>query len=230
VADLLVVARAIHFASSITVAGVALFPAAVAGEQLRAQSEVLAPIQRQLDWIVLFGLVLAVTSGAVWLLLFASRLEPATQDADSTFWLVLIGTQFGRVSVTRFLIAGLLAILIALRYVKPRLSTMSWLIALLGIAFVLSLAWCGHSGAGIGLSGDFQVGACSASGHGGSLGRRFAAAAPFHQAKRGYQRHRALSTCQTVLFAGNLGSCPAGRKRHRQHLVHDRWDAPSLRH
>ena len=158
-ADLLVVARAIHFASSITVAGVALFPAAVAGEQLRAQSEVLAPIQRQLDWIVLFGLVLAVTSGAVWLLLFASRLEPATQDADSTFWLVLIGTQFGRVSVTRFLIAGLLAILIALRYVKPRLSTMSWLIALLGIAFVLSLVWCGHSGAGIGLSGDFQVGA-----------------------------------------------------------------------
>jgi len=42
---------------------------------------------------------------------------------------------------------------------KPLLPTLNWIIALLGIAFVLSLAWCGHSGAGIGLSGDFQVGA-----------------------------------------------------------------------
>ena len=65
-ANLLVVVRAIHFASSITVAGAAFFPAAVAGEQLEAHGEALAPIQRQLDWIVLFGLVLAVTSGAVY--------------------------------------------------------------------------------------------------------------------------------------------------------------------
>ena len=42
---------------------------------------------------------------------------------------------------------------------KPLLSTLNWLIALLGIAFVVGLAWCGHSGAGLGLSGDFQVGA-----------------------------------------------------------------------
>jgi copper resistance protein D len=158
VADPLIVARAIQFASSITVAGAALFPVAVAGEQLRAHSEVLAPIQRQLDWIVLIGLALAVASGGLWLLLFASKLEAATQDADNTFWLVLTGTQFGRVSVMRFVIAGLLALLVALRYVKRPLSTSSWLIALLGIAFVISLAWCGHSGAGIGLSGDFQVG------------------------------------------------------------------------
>jgi copper resistance protein D len=157
VADPLIVARAIQFASSITVAGAALFPVAAAGEQLSAQNEVLAPIQRQLDWIVLIGLALAVASGGLWLLLFASKLEAATQDADSTFWLVLTGTQFGRVSGTRFVMAGLLAFLVALRYVKPLLSTSSWLIALLGIAFVLGLAWCGHSGAGIGLSGDFQV-------------------------------------------------------------------------
>jgi putative copper resistance protein D len=52
-----------------------------------------------------------------------------------------------------------LALLVALRYLKPLLSTLNWLIALLGIAFVISLAWCGHSGAGIGLSGDFQVSA-----------------------------------------------------------------------
>ena len=157
-ADPLIVARAIQFASSITAAGAALFPVAVAVEQLRAHSEVLAPIQRQLDWIVLIGLALAVASGGLWLLLFASKLEAATQDADNTFWLVLTGTQFGRVSVMRFVIAGLLALLVALRYVKRPLSTSSWLIALLGIAFVISLAWCGHSGAGIGLSGDFQVG------------------------------------------------------------------------
>jgi putative copper resistance protein D len=159
VADPLIVARAIHFASSITVAGAALFPAAVASEQLRAHSEVLAPIQRQLDWIVLIGLALAVASGGLLLLLFTSKLESATQDADSTLWLVLTGTRFGRVSVMRFVIAGVLALLLGLRYVKSLPSTLSWLIALLGIAFVISLAWCGHSGAGIGLTGDFQVGA-----------------------------------------------------------------------
>ena len=114
-ADPLIVARAIQFASSITVAGAALFPVAVAVEQLRAHSEVLAPIQRQLDWIVLIGLALAVASGGLWLLLFASKLEAAAQDPDNTFCLVLTGTQFGRVSVIRFVIAGLLALLLALR-------------------------------------------------------------------------------------------------------------------
>jgi putative copper resistance protein D len=159
VADLLIVARAIQFASSITVAGAALFPVAIAGEQLRAHREVFVPLQRQLDWIVLIGLALAVASGGLWFLLFASKLEPATQDADNIFWLVLTGTQFGRVSLTRFVIAGLLALIVGPRYVKSLPSTLSWLVALLGMAFVISLAWCGHSGAGIGLSGDFQVGA-----------------------------------------------------------------------
>jgi copper resistance protein D len=159
VANLLVVVRAIHFASSITVAGAAFFPPAVAGEQLRAHGEVLAPIQRQLDWIVLTGLGLAVASGVLWLSLLASELAQVTQEADSTVWLVLTGTQFGRVSLVRFVIAGLLALLLALRYRKPFLCTLNWLIALLGIAFVVGLAWCGHSGAGLGLSGDFQVGA-----------------------------------------------------------------------
>ena len=157
--NLLVVLRAIHFASSISVAGAAFFPAAVVGEQLKAHAEVLAPIQRQLDWIVLISLGLAVASGGLWLLLLASELAQVTEDADSTVWLVLTGTQFGRVSLVRLVIAGLLALLIALRYRKPFLSTLNWLIALLGIAFAVGLAWCGHSGAGLGLSGDFQVGA-----------------------------------------------------------------------
>ena len=155
----LVVVRAIHFASSISVAGAAFFPAAVAGEQLKAHREALAPIQRQLDWIVLTGLGIAVASGGLWLLLLASELAQVTEDADSTVWLVLTGTQFGRVSLVRFVIAGLLALLVALRYRKPFLSTLNWLIALLGVAFAVGLAWCGHSGAGLGLSGDFQVGA-----------------------------------------------------------------------
>jgi putative copper resistance protein D len=159
VPNLLVVLRAIHFASSITVAGAAFFPPAVAGEQLEAHGEALVSIQRQLDWIVLIGLGLAVVSGGLWLLLLASELAQVTEDADSTVWLVLTGTQFGRVSLVRFVIAGLLALLLALRYRKPFLPTLNWLIALLGIAFVVGLAWCGHSGAGLGLSGNFQVGA-----------------------------------------------------------------------
>jgi copper resistance protein D len=159
VSNLLVVVRAIHFASSISVAGAAFFPAAIAGEQLRAHGEVLAPIQRQLDWTVLTGLGLAVASGVLWLLLLASELAQVTEDSDSTVWLVLTGAQFGRVSLVRFVIAGLLALLVAPQYLKPPLFTLNWLIALLGVAFAVGLAWCGHSGAGLGLSGDFQVGA-----------------------------------------------------------------------
>ena len=230
-ANLLVVVRAIHFASSITVAGAAFFPAAVAGEQLRAHREALAPIQRQLDWIVLTGLGLAVASGGLWLLLLASQLAQVTEDADSTVWLVLTGTQFGCVLLVRFVIAGLLALLLALRHLKPLASTLNWLIALLGIAFVVSLAWCGHSGAGLGLSGDFQVGAdavhlvTAAIWVGGLLPLLIfiRPSVPMRATER-YQ------TRQTVLFAGNLGCCPADRKRRRQHLVHDRWDAASLRH
>jgi len=153
-------------------------------------------------------------------LLFASKLEAAAQDPDNTFWLVLTGTQFGRVSVMRFVIAGLLALLVALRYVKRPLSTSSWLIALLGIAFVISLAWCGHSGAGIGLSGDFQVGVDAV--HLVTAAAWVDGLLPLLIFIR--------RTSQTVLFAGDLGRCPADRKRPRQHLVHDGWDASSLRH
>jgi copper resistance protein D len=157
--DLLIVARAIHFASSIMVAGAASFPAAVVGEQLSAHGEALAPVQRQLDWVILIGLGLAIASGALWLFLLAARLEQVAPEADSTVWLVLTGTQFGRVSALRFLLAIPLAFLVFVRYLKPLASASNWLAALLAVGFVISLAWCGHSGAGIGLGGDFQLGA-----------------------------------------------------------------------
>jgi putative copper export protein len=105
------------------------------------------------------------------------------------------------VSLVRFVVAGLLA----LRYLKPLPSTLNWLIALLGIAFVVSLAWCGHSGAGLGLSGDFQVGADAV--HLVTAAIRVGGLLPLLIFIRPSMPMSALERYQlaTVLFGGNLG-------------------------
>jgi putative copper resistance protein D len=162
--DLLVGARAVHFASTVVVAGAAIFPAAIAGDASREHGASLSAAQRQLDSLMLFALGIAVVSGAFWLFLFSSQLErilAADMDSSSIYWSVLIGTQFGRISVMRVLVAVPLAVLAFFRYSRPcdTPPILIWLIAALGLAFVVSLAWCGHAGGGIGFSGDVHLGA-----------------------------------------------------------------------
>ncbi len=101
--DPLVVSRAVHFASSLVVAGVAIFSAFI------AQSVRATPFQaRRQEQLMLVALALAVLSGATWLLFLSSNIAQSSVGAaigDGTAWSVLTETQFGRVWEARLLVA-----------------------------------------------------------------------------------------------------------------------------
>jgi copper resistance protein D len=161
VPDLLVGARAVQFACSILVAGTAIFSLVIAAPVLKASNPVLATQQRQLDGLMLVALAFAVASGTLWLLVLAARLGQSSMSEvvkDGTAWAVLSGTRFGRISALRLALAVMLTALVLNRSLLPRMGKVSTsAIALLGLGFIASLAWCGHAGAGLGVSGDVHV-------------------------------------------------------------------------
>ena len=155
--DPLVVSRAVHFASSLVVAGVAIFSAFIA--------EPVCPTtlaERRQEQLMLGALVLAVLSGGTWLLLLASRIEQtsvAEAIGDGTAWSVLTETQFGRVWEGRLLVAILLC---CVWLVGPGRRTRglhrSLLQAALATAFVGMLAWSGHGAGTMGFGGFLHLG------------------------------------------------------------------------
>jgi putative copper resistance protein D len=159
--DLLIGARAVQFASSILAAGAAVFFVFVAAPALNPPDALLARKQRQLEKLMLAALGFAIVSGALWLLVLASKLgQTSMVDAvtNGTAWAVLTETQFGRVSVLRLAAAVMIAALVlARRLLSEWARSAAWAIALLGIGFVASLAWCGHAGGGLGLGGAVHV-------------------------------------------------------------------------
>jgi putative copper resistance protein D len=160
--DLLVGARAVQFASSILVAGAAMFFVIVATPALSPHHHaLLVREQRQLDRLMLAGLGFAIVSGAIWLLVLAAKLGQTSMveaARNGTAWAVLTDVQFGRVSELRFAFAFMLVGLVLVRRLVPGLAGLAaWAIAVLGIGFVASLAWCGHAGGGLGVAGDTHV-------------------------------------------------------------------------
>jgi copper resistance protein D len=159
--DLIVGARAVQFASSILVAGPAIFSLIVVAPALSTHDAPLARKQRQLDGLMLAALSFAVVSGALWLLLLAAEVGHSSMVqglANGTAWDFLTETQFGRVSVMRFALAAILAAFLLMRPIVTRLArAAAWAAASLGTGFVASLAWCGHAGAGLGFGGEVQV-------------------------------------------------------------------------
>jgi putative copper resistance protein D len=159
--DLLIGARAVQFASSILAAGAAVFFVFVAAPALNPPDALLARKQRQLEKLILAALGFAIVSGALWLLVLAAKLgQTSMVDAvtNGTAWAVLTEIQFGRVSVLRLLAAVMIAALVLARRLLPEWATSAaWAIALLGIGFVASLAWCGHAGGGLGFRGAVHV-------------------------------------------------------------------------
>jgi len=160
--DWLVAARTVQFGSSIVAGGGAIFVASVGGGG-RAPEEGRRSVAKEIDGTLTAALLAAIVSGALWLCLFRSQLEIALGDdaGQVTMWSLVADTQFGRVSVLRFLIALLLTGLCSVRYARPLLRSQSldWGGALLGIALVVSLAWCGHAGSGMGAGGDIHLAA-----------------------------------------------------------------------
>src|SRR6478752_6110376 len=155
--DPLVVSRAVHFASSLVVAGVAIFSAFMA-QSVRPTT--LA--ERRQDQLMLVALALAVLSGATWLLFLASRIAQtsvAEAIGDGTAWSVLTDTQFGRIWAGRMLVAILLY---SGWLVGPARRTRglhrSLLQAALAVLFVGMLAWSGHAAGTMGFGGFLHFG------------------------------------------------------------------------
>jgi putative copper resistance protein D len=146
--------RAIHFAATIMAAGVVffiVFVIAPACRDRRARTALLPG----LSFIAWFSLVLAVGSGAVWLVLTAASMSgepPADVISGGVLWTVVSQTDFGRAWTARLILACILA-----GTFVPLLSaqrTTPWIgatAAIAAAAFAGAMAWAGHAVGGQGV-------------------------------------------------------------------------------
>ena len=165
--DPLVFARAVHFAATLSVAGVALFNVFVAQPVLRppASPELRASVVRRLAWIGWIGLALALLSGAAWFVLVSASisdqpLETVLSDA-SILQAVLLDTDFGRDWLLRLLLIALLAGLLAadLREKQDSGGFLKLAVVLAAAGLTGTLAWGGHGIGGAGLGGRIHLAA-----------------------------------------------------------------------
>jgi copper resistance protein D len=162
--DWLVAARGVHFASTASVAGVALFQCLIAEPAFRMAGAAPATMQayrEKLRTILLIGLALAVLSGAAWLIALAMRIgdqDLAAVVSKGTVWLLLTETQFGHAWLARLVVAALLMGL-SLRQKQSVAAGRWWegLSAISAACLMGSLAWAGHAGATPGAEGDIHL-------------------------------------------------------------------------
>jgi copper resistance protein D len=153
--DPLIYVRAVHFAATLTVAGIAFFMVFVAEPAWR-KAGVAPPsmFRRRIQWIAWATLLLAVISGAGWLILVAQTVsDQSLHDVftEGIVWALLTRTGFGHIWLERLVIAGALAITLI-----PFLSTTakpSVVVKAVGIllacGFVGLIVWGGHAAGGI---------------------------------------------------------------------------------
>jgi copper resistance protein D len=154
--DPLYVARFLHFAATLLVAGDVFFVVFVAAPAWRDAKDAGAAVRARLAWIAWFGWGLALASGAVWLVATAAGMsgEPLTEVfSGDVLGTVLTQTRFGNTWLIRFVVACCLAGLFApLFSARPEKS--SWLspaAAILAAVLAGSLAWSGHAAGGLGI-------------------------------------------------------------------------------
>jgi putative copper resistance protein D len=165
--DPLIVARAVHLAATLTLAGVAMFNIFVAQPALRLGdgAELRAPVGRRLILIGWSALALTLLSGAAWFVLVAQSIidQPlANVLADGMgLRIVLLETDFGRDWLTRLALTVVLVLLLAaeLRGTRDRRSLLKLAIVLAAASLAGSLAWAGHGVGGSGIAGNVHTAA-----------------------------------------------------------------------
>jgi putative copper resistance protein D len=142
--------RAVHFAATLVAAGMVFFIVFVAVPALRAAADdkaVRALLWPQLAFIGWFSLVLAVGSGAAWLVLTASAMSgvpPGELTAD-VLQTVLTQTHFGLAAMVRLAAAGILAFAFAL-LLSARYRASAGAVAMAAASvFAGALAFTGHA-------------------------------------------------------------------------------------
>ena len=151
--------RAVHFAATMLVAGVAFFIVCIAEPAFRNASDdshVPATVRSRLTWIGWLSLVLAVLSGAAWLVLTAAAMSDrplAEVFSQGVLRTVLLQTDFGRDWLVRFALAFVLAGAFAPFLSAQRIRS-GWsraVLVVLAAALAGTLAWAGHAAGGLGL-------------------------------------------------------------------------------
>jgi putative copper resistance protein D len=144
--------RAIHFATTLTAVGVVFLLVFVAAPALRTAPDdmrVRAALWPKLAFIAWFSLILAIGSGAVWLVLTAASMSgeaPADVFSGGVVGTVLSQTHFGLAWTARFIFACILAVtFVALLSAKPSKYWIDIVAVLAASAFAGALAWAGHA-------------------------------------------------------------------------------------
>jgi putative copper resistance protein D len=159
--DPLIYVRALHFAATITAAGVVWFIAFIAEPAFRHAKQdtgVALAFRNHLAWVAWIGLLGAILSGVPWLILTAESMsgQPLDQLASQgVLWTVLSQTDFGRDWLLRFIVACVLGGL-CVHFLSAEGMKSLWVKAvtvILAAALVGSLAWAGHAIGGRGVEG-----------------------------------------------------------------------------
>lgn len=151
--DLLFYARALHFAASVSVAGVALFVVFVAEpacRQAKDDARVAGAVRTRLAFVAWISLVVALLSGVPWLVITAASMSGQPLGElwpQGVLWTVLSQTDFGHDWLARFVLICVLGGLFV-RLFSARGAAALWLktlTAVLAAALVGTLAFAGHA-------------------------------------------------------------------------------------
>jgi putative copper resistance protein D len=149
----LAAARAAHFAGTLLLEGMIAFDVLVAGPALGGAADV-RMLKRPLNWVAPGAFLVAILSGAAWLVLLAAELggsSVASAMADGTAWLLLTQTQFGIAWQARA--AGFLLLALCMLARKRTSDTAHWTALVISIGLAGSIAWSGHGAATPGVGG-----------------------------------------------------------------------------
>jgi putative copper resistance protein D len=156
----LIGARALHFASTISLTGGFAWECLVAGGAVATS----AALHRRLGWLAWASLAVAVISGAAWLAATAAEMsgQPLISVVSQDIWAtVLTQTRFGTDWLLRLGLAVLVACCLLARS-RQRMAG-SAAVRWVGLAFagvmLASLAWAGHGAATPGAPGDLHLAA-----------------------------------------------------------------------
>lgn len=154
----MIAARAVHFAATAMTVGSIFFGIFIAKPVLQHHAPAAISFKRRIRPFIWSCLLLAVISGAIWLLLQTASMsgipliEALTADMLST---VIDETQFGEVTTIR---AGL-AVCLSVCLVYDRAVVVQWIGLATAAGFVSSLAWTGHAGSTVGAAGYLHLAA-----------------------------------------------------------------------
>jgi putative copper export protein/mono/diheme cytochrome c family protein len=163
----LIVARFFHFGAVIMLTGAFVFERLISSPAIRQSGAAVvsaAGLRRQLGWLAWISLVLAIGSGAAWLVAVAAGMSGKPLGialSQGAVWIVLTRTRFGEDWQLRFALTVALGFCLLGQRGQPwRVSgAISWTALFLAAATLASLAWAGHGAATPGPSGDLHLAA-----------------------------------------------------------------------